>query len=397
MKLSLAANYDLEVIPELKDTPVVEVFGKLPSDFAGGGRPSYMAGKLNFKKLADYVSELRKNDIHFNYLLNGSCLGNREFTRAWQKKFTAFMEKLIHTGITRVTVSTPFLLEMIKSRFPHFHVKAGIYAQIDTPTRAIFWQDLGADELTLESFSINRDFPRLKAIRKAVTCNLQLIVNHPCLANCSMQPYHQNGFAHSSAPGQNIFIDYCFLKCSRKRLEQPANLIKAGWIRPEDIHYYEKIGYNNFKIIERNMPSEDMITRVKAYHKRTSPPNLAKIILPYGFKNRIKKDKFWKLKYFFKPAQVNPFKLRPLIQLAKIQGMLYPSDREPIFIDSKKIPSDFLNAMPPHCKAGFCYNCDYCLKISNRAVHIDPEFKEDVLARYDRIDRFLNSGELWNV
>ena len=33
----------------------------------------------------------------------------------------------------------------MKSRFPQFFVKVGIYAQVDTPERARFWQELGAD------------------------------------------------------------------------------------------------------------------------------------------------------------------------------------------------------------------------------------------------------------
>jgi hypothetical protein len=101
-------------------------------------------------------------------------------------------------------------LEVFKSRFPEFKVKVGLFAQVDTPLRARFWEDLGADAINLESFSINRDFERLTAIRAAVRCDLQLIANHCCLPNCPMQSYHQNGFAHSSDGSRTLFMDYCF-------------------------------------------------------------------------------------------------------------------------------------------------------------------------------------------
>jgi len=52
------------------------------------------------------------------------------------------------------------------------------------------WEELGADAITLESFSINRNFRRLAAIRQAVRCDLQLIANHVCLLNCPLQTYH---------------------------------------------------------------------------------------------------------------------------------------------------------------------------------------------------------------
>jgi hypothetical protein len=146
-------------------------------------------------------------------------------------------------GVRRVTVSTPFLLELVKRRFPEFKVRVGIYAQVDTPRRARFWEELGADAIVLESFSINRNFRRLAAIRQAVRCDLQLIANHVCLMNCPMQTYHQNGFAHASDDTGTLFIDYCFLRCSRLRLTDPSQFIKSAWIRPEDLAVYEAMGY----------------------------------------------------------------------------------------------------------------------------------------------------------
>lgn len=115
--------------------------------------------------------------------------------------------------------ATPFLLELVKRRFPEFKVRVGIYAQVDTPRRARFWEELGADAIVLESFSINRNFCRMAAIRKAVRCDLELIANHVCLMNCPMQTYHQNGFAHASDDSGTLFINYCFMRCSRLRLQ----------------------------------------------------------------------------------------------------------------------------------------------------------------------------------
>ncbi|MGB8717699.1 MAG: peptidase U32, partial [Desulfobacterales bacterium] len=94
MKLSLAANFDRALIPQLKGFPVEEVFGKLPTDFTGGGRPSYMGGSLSERELARYVALLAENGIAFNYLLNSSCMGNREWGRGFQKKLMGLLERL---------------------------------------------------------------------------------------------------------------------------------------------------------------------------------------------------------------------------------------------------------------------------------------------------------------
>jgi collagenase-like PrtC family protease len=218
-KFSLAANYDPELVPALASYPVDEVYGRFPTDGVSSGRPRYLATPLSEGDLRRYVRLLDHHGIAFNYLLNGACFGNHEWTRPWQKRVTALLAKLGDMGVRRVTVSTPFLLELVKRRFPEFKVRVGIYAQVDTPRRARYWEGLGADAIVLESFSINRNFRRLAAIRHAVRCDLELIANHVCLMNCPMQTYHQNGFAHASDDTRTLFIDYCFLRCSRLPLK----------------------------------------------------------------------------------------------------------------------------------------------------------------------------------
>ncbi len=398
MKLTIPANYDCELVPELSRYPVAEVYGKLPGDLVGGGRPSYMGTPLDMSALGRYVAVLLRHRIEFNYLLNSSCQGNHEWTRSWQKRFMRLIDRLSNIGIRTVTVSTPFLLEVIKTRFPEFKVKVGLFAQVDTPRRARFWEDLGADAINLESFSINRDFQRLAAIRAAVRCDLQLIANHSCLPNCPMQSYHQNGFAHSSDGSRTIFIDYCFLRCSQMRLEDPSLFIKSGWIRPEDLSRYEAMGYTTFKLIERGMPSEELLKRVAAYSARRFEGNLAELLLPYCFKQPVQQSRFWFLSYFFKPFQVSLGKLWPLLQLVRSQGMLFAKEQIPIHIEAAQIPADFLETFRRRdCASRECGSCGYCEEIGRRAVRIEPEFRRTSLKRFCKVHADMTSGDLWNI
>src|ERR1035437_2490032 len=87
-RFSLAANYDPELVPALVAYPVDEVYGKFPTDGVSGGRPRYMATPLSEADLRQYIRLLDGQGIAFNYLLNGSCFGNREWTRPWQKRVT---------------------------------------------------------------------------------------------------------------------------------------------------------------------------------------------------------------------------------------------------------------------------------------------------------------------
>lgn len=398
VKFSLAANYDPELVPALAAYPVDEVYGKLPGDGVSGGRPRYLARPLSEADLRSYVRLLDQHGIAFNYLLNGSCFGNREWTRSWQKKVTALLAKLGDMGVRRVTVSTPFLLEMVKRRFPEFKVKVGIYAQVDTPQRARFWEDLGADAITLESFSINRDFRRLTAIRQAVRCSLQLIANHLCLPNCPLQSYHQNGFAHASDDTGTLFIDYCLLRCTRLRLADPSQFIKAAWIRPEDLAVYEALGYTTFKLLERGIPSTELLRRVKAYSERRFTGNLADLLLSYGFKEPVRRGKLWSLRHFWKLWQVSPLRLKPLLDLARLQGMLSPLPECPIRVDAQQIPDNFLEAFREHdCSSMDCRVCGYCKRIAAQAVSISPEYRANVLNKYAEVDDAMATGGLWGV
>jgi hypothetical protein len=308
------------------------------------------------------------------------------------------LENLGNMGIQRLTVSTPLILKLIKARFPEFQLKVGIYAQVDTPRRARFWEDLGADAITLESFSINRNFRRLSAIRKAVRCELQLIANHPCLPNCALQPYHQNGFAHASDGSGGLFIDYCFLNCSLKRLEDPSLFIKSAWIRPEDLSVYEALGYTTFKLLERNIPSDELLKRVEAYSSGRYEGNLAEILLPYGFKQTRLKGISWILKYFIKPFQMNPRRMKALYYLIRSQGMLFPQSESPVRIDTNQIPTDFLEGFRNRdCTSLDCRECGYCENIATHAVRVDEAKRKKFLKQFNEIDKCIVNGSLWGV
>ena len=398
MQLTVPANYDPDLLSELELYPVSEIYGKLPSDLVGGGRPSYMGTPLSRSELRDYVSLMQDKGIAFNYLLNSSCLGNREWTAGWQKRLMKLLDRLGDMGIRNLTVSTPYLLELIKGRRPAFRVKVGIFAEIDTPSRARFWEELGADALTLESLTINRDFGRLRAIRDAVSIPLQLIANHICMPDCPLQSYHQNGFAHASDGSGSLFIDYCLFRCSRRRMEDPSLFVRSPWIRPEDLSAYEDIGYTQFKLTERGIPSDELLKRVSAYADRQFEGNLAELLLPYAFPEPVEKSSLWFLKHFLHPGKIWPWKMKPILELARQQGMMFSVDKRPVRICAERIPSDFLRQVVRRdCVSRLCHECGYCEQVARDAVDMDAKFREESLEKFRAVEDKLRSGELWNV
>jgi collagenase-like PrtC family protease len=398
MRLALPANYDLDLLSQVKPYSVFEVYGKLPYDIVGGGRPSYMSTPLDRRALADYVAAVHQNGMEFDYLLNAACLGNQEWTKAFQKSVNELLDWLSQIKVDTITIVAPYLLQIIKSRYPHFKVKVGIYAQVDTVKRARFWEDLGADAINLESFSINRDFEKLVRIREAVRCDLPLIANHFCQPNCPYQIQHQNGHAHASNQQRRFLIDYPLLQCNYRRFTHPRLMISAGWIRPEDIRHYEAIGYSTFKLIERNIPSEDILKRAKAYSEQRFEGNFAELLFSWGFKKHPPRFSWLHLLRTFGPWHISLSQYKMVRDFLQMQGIFFTQDSMPIEIDSYAIPDRFIE----HFKTGDCCDrdcaqCGYCQAIADQAVRIDPQFLERVLPMYQKIESLLVTGELWRV
>jgi len=140
MKLSVATNFDSRLIDGIKDYPVASIYGKLPVDFFGGGRSTYMLGKVSKAQLIEHVAYAKKNKIGFNYLLNASCLSNMETTRKGQKELRKILDWLCHIEVSSVTISNPLLLRIIKQNYPQLKVRVSVFAGVDHLQKAKFWE-----------------------------------------------------------------------------------------------------------------------------------------------------------------------------------------------------------------------------------------------------------------
>jgi hypothetical protein len=238
MKLIVATNFDPLLVEAVRGYPVVELFGKLREDAVGGGRAPYQLAPVTRKGLAGHVRLARDAGIGFNYLLNAACLGNREITRTGQAEIEELCGWLVTIGVSSVTVSSPYLLRLVKSRFPSLAVRVSVFGGVDRVRKAQMWEEMGADGIVLDSLLVNREFATLARIRKAVRCDLALLVNNNCLSSCALSPAHMNALAHAGQSwhgNRGFFIDWCFLKCTEMKLRDPVNYVRSEWIRPEDL------------------------------------------------------------------------------------------------------------------------------------------------------------------
>ncbi len=409
MKLSVATNFQPELVEGLAGYPVLELYGKLREDAAGGGRAPYQLAPISKGALIEHVRHAASKGIGFNYLLNSACQGNREMTRRGQRELEHLVGWVCETGARSVTVASPYLLTWVKTRFPQLKVRVSVFAGVDRVRKAQMWEELGADCVVLDSLLVNRELATLKSIRASVRCELELLVNNNCLQACALSPMHMNAMSHASQSWHDtggFIIDWCYLKCTAAKLREPVNYIRSEWIRPEDLHIYEALGYERFKIVERDIPTAVLLRRVKAYSERRYDGNLLDLVQPYAFKEEEPDDRYYKrgwwaklrfmLQHVLRPGLANPVEMLALKRVAEVRGMVNPVEGQaPVVVDNRALDGFMERFARQGCRDRDCDECRWCHRFAERAVRIDPVQKERADVAYEELFTSIEGGDMW--
>ena len=389
MKYSVACNWDPELLECLshESSSVDTIFGQITDDPFGGGRGSFLAPKVLREQAEEFIVDARKRGFHFNYLLNGACQDNLEMTREGNRILFNHIEWVAKTGADMVTVTLPIMLIWIKRHFPQFKVAVSSWARVANVKRAKYWEDLGADTIILAEYA-TRDFAALRSMRRALRCALEVIANPSCLYLCYLDTNHINMMSHSAQGGHisgGFVLDHCQVYCQRMKLGRPDELIKARWIRPEDVGDYDEIGIDSLKLLERFRNTESMMQVVRAYEQRRFDGNLVELLtLPrrnaYNPPN---------LEYLIRPDLVN---IDLMLEMADIFGYS--------FSDVMKIDNRDLNGFAEHFKTHDCYHsscdeCGHCKRWAEKVVRIDKEKQQAILKKFDAfIEAIINRQTL---
>jgi len=390
MKLSVPFNGKNDLIPALGNYPEVrEIYGKTTADFVGGGKHSFQTLFISKRKITDNIRKAHNQGLEFNYLLNSSCLENKEFTLKGRGQIIRLIQWMKDIGVDSVTVSSPYIFGLIKKYFPEAKIQISTLAGVNSVEKARYWQELGAQAITLLNLDTNRDFPLLKKIRAEINCQLKLIVNANCLHKCPAYRQHANSASHASQLSHRLrgfIIDYCRIQCRYNQLMNPLNFIRSTWIRPEDVACYEELGIDYFKIIDRGMSTQRILSIVKSYTDRSFQGNLLDLF-PCPVKNGFSlKEILQKLRFFFRPFKVNVFKLR------KLAGLIDNC----VYIDNKKLDGFMEKLIRQDCSSQSCQDCAVCGSFVQKAVNIrDPLRHKIIQENYRDCLESIISGDMF--
>lgn len=342
----------VELNQKYDDSKVWETYGQITvNNIFGSGRPVDLLPDIDFNALEEYVTYGKKQGIGFNYTLNATCLGNKEFTEDGLNQIVQFLDRIYEMGIDSLTIAIPSLIELAKNHRYPFQVKASALCEIVNANKAKAYKNLGADRMVVYE-SMNRSFDRLKNIREVFGDKVELIVNVICHKNCIYRPFHQNQCAHDFVRREKS-VDYYTHKCMMQRTENLGNLLRLAWIRPEDMKYYTDLGIQYFKLQGRHsVYNGDPVKAVEAYMKESFDGNFMDLL-----------DLF---------APTNSFQV--YLDNKKLNGFVDPFMKDPAF-----------------CKEN-CSSCGYCDNFVKKCIDVEKAKETFELAGkfYEEYDEYMS-------
>ena len=270
IEFSVPYNNDpatLESVFQLKEqngNRIREIYLSGPQEYAGSGR---IASELGFGEFVRVVDSIHRQGIRVNLLLNSICEGSDWYSPAVLSSTMNYLKRVHEEhGVEALTIANPLYIREIKKRFPQIEVCASVLSDIDCVQKAVIFKKAGADVITPD-VDINRDLNLLKRIKEKTGAEIKLMVNEGCLFKCAFRKFHFNYISHKSRKpekGMRAEDNVFSLNCIQLSKSDPSQILKSGWIRPEDMRQYSEItGY--FKLVGRTSSKTMILRCVEAY------------------------------------------------------------------------------------------------------------------------------------
>ena len=371
-------NWDESLITIAAKYPTSSLYGKLRHDLIGGGRAPYRLADITRERAAEYIQEVLRHGIDFDYLLNTSCMSNLEFSPDFRRKLFTLLEWIQSTGARSVTVALPFLAKIVQHNFPDLRINVSKMAKVSTLSKAKFWEELGATSANLDH-NLIRNFDQIRHIVEGSNLRFHILVNDSCLYHCPWDAYHNIMESHASMDTRSLYVSYCTFSCRRIFCATPSAIIKSMFIRPEDLPVYAALGVRRFKLVDRLKPTDWIANVLRAYHRRRYDGNLADLF-PLFSK--------WGIESSLRPLDdkdVNS--INRIQQLRASNAFMWR-----VFIDNRKLDGFLDHFKSRKCDYLVCGKaCSYCESVAEKVIEVDDAERQVALGNFDRVLRRLHS------
>jgi collagenase-like PrtC family protease len=334
---------------------VFELYGSFQHGSFHSARPAKYLPLINRAEFAKHVRLALDQNIRFNYLLNAPTYANLEYTYTGRREFEELLQFLCDCGVASVTVTSPYLIDIIKSRFPQLEVVVSTIGYVGAQRGIDQFEAIGANRIVLD-VEVNRDFRFLRHVTPKSKVDLEIIVNPVCLYQCHFKFNHYctagfGGHVHKGGcghPYNQYYLNWCYLE----KMKTPGEFMRSPWVRPEDLHLYEDFGLHHFKIAGRGLASDELLRRAKFYLQGEFNGNLLALL---GWPH-------W-LQFRKTPDGKHLDLLEITLKNEDLTGFL-----------------DFFHKKEPDCRLG-CEGCGHCDKWAAKHVtSSDPKLLKSYIA-----------------
>lgn len=248
------------------------------------------------RKLVDDLKFCRSKGLALDLLVNATCYGDTAFTPVQREEYFGHLKELSSFGLMPeiVTTTSPYIATITKK----FDATVDRRASVNMRLNSTLAMEYVAE--TFDSFYIcrdlQRDLPTVKMFAEWGKKNgkkICMLANSGCLRNCPWQTFHETLLAHNfrHIKSESVKLGMPSSLCgSIVQSRQYEEILRASWIRPEDLYRYEPY-VSLFKLSTREADRPDLI--LKAYTSRSFngdlllllDPGFSFLVHPNGFDN----------------------------------------------------------------------------------------------------------------
>lgn len=271
---------------------IKEWFGSDAENHMVTARPKWRLPDISKKDFEKFVRRSLDKNIVFNYTMNSIQPYCSKVEMLKHKKDIQDLVKYLEgIGVYRITFANPMMAMFIRE-VSDIELELSTIAHLDTVTQAkYFHETLGVNKFC-GNIMRNRDKDFLERLAKYANENniiIELLANEFCgvagntyATHCAYRDscylcHAANVTKEDSMSYDNYPMHFCM---SARDDHSDVAWLRMRWIRPEDLHYYNSIGINYFKISGRTGTTEYITKLMEAYMSQKWEGNLLNLWKP---------------------------------------------------------------------------------------------------------------------
>ena len=220
------------------------------------------------KRLVDDLKFCRSKGLALDLLVNATCYGDTALTQTQREDYYGHLTELSSLGLMPeiVTTTSPYIATLTKKFDASVDRRASVNMRLNS-TLAMEYVSEQFDSFYL-CRDLQRDLPTVKMFAEWAKKNgkkLCMLANSGCLRFCPWQTFHETLLAHNFPHIQSEILKLNMpptLCVGIVKSRQYEEILRASWIRPEDLHQYDPY-VSVFKLSTREADRPDLI--LKAY------------------------------------------------------------------------------------------------------------------------------------